>query len=175
MMKKKFHSIDVGGNVPDTFRAVIEIPQENRNKYEIHDGLLMLDRVLHAPLSYPMNYGFIPNTKAKDGDPLDVLVWSRYPFTPLCVVPSRALGMLKMRDEEGEDNKILAVTLNDAFFDGFQDVDNVQENLLKEVSHFFKRYKELEENKTTKVKGWYNKKTAKEYIIEAVKRYKNRH
>jgi len=168
-----YHDIELGDNVPETFRAVIEIPRESRNKYEMHDELLILDRVLHSSLTYPTNYGFIPRTKAKDGDALDVLVWSRFPLDPRCIVNVRALGMLKMRDEEGEDNKILAVPFNDPFFVETLDIDDVQEGFKKEITQFFKRYKELEEGKTTEVKGWFDKELAKQYLLEAIDRYKN--
>lgn len=168
-----YHDIELGDNVPESFRAVIEIPRESRNKYEMHDELLILDRVLHSSLTYPTNYGFIPRTRAKDGDALDVLVWSRFPLDPRCIVNVRPLGMLKMRDEEGEDNKILAVPFNDPFFVETSDIDDVQEGFKKEITQFFKRYKELEEGKTTKVKGWFDKELAKQYLLEAIERYKN--
>jgi inorganic pyrophosphatase len=166
-----YHDIDIGENVPEIFRAVIEIPRESRNKYEMHDELLILDRVLHSSLTYPTNYGFIPQTQAKDGDALDVLVWSRFPLDPRCVVTVRPLGMLKMRDEQGEDNKILAVPYNDPFFEDTLDIEDVQEGFLKEMTQFFKRYKELEEGKTTTVKGWFPKEVAKEYLLDAMERY----
>ncbi len=167
-----YHDIDVGDKVPENFRAVIEIPRDSRNKYEIHEELLILDRVLHSSLRYPTNYGFIPKTKAKDGDALDILVWSRFPLDTRCVVIVRPLGMLKMRDEEGEDNKILAVLINDPFFEDTKGIEDVQEGFLNEMTQFFKRYKELEEGKNTQVEGWFDKETAKDYILEAMERYK---
>ncbi|TFF93914.1 MAG: inorganic diphosphatase [Promethearchaeota archaeon] len=168
-----YHDIEIGDKVPEIFRAVIEIPRESRNKYEIHDELLILDRVLHSSLTYPTNYGFIPRTLAKDGDALDVLVWSRFPLDPRCIVTVRPLGILKMKDEEGEDNKVLAVPFNDPFFEDTLDINDVQEGFKKEMTQFFKRYKELEEGKTTKIEGWFNKTTAKEFILKAMERYKN--
>jgi inorganic pyrophosphatase len=170
-----FHDIEIGENVPETFRAIIEIPRDSRNKYELQGELLILDRVLHSSLSYPTNYGFIPRTKAKDGDALDVLVWSRFPLDTRCVVIVRPLGMLKMRDEEGEDNKILAVLINDPFFEDTRGIKDVQEGFLKEMTQFFKRYKELEEGKTTQIGGWFNKEEAKKNILEAMERYKKLH
>jgi len=168
-----YHDIEIGDKVPEIFRAVIEIPRESRNKYEIHDELLILDRVLHSSLTYPTNYGFIPRTLAKDGDALDVLVWSRFPLDPRCIVTVRPLGILKMKDEEGEDNKVLAVPFNDPFFEDTLDINDVQDGFKKEMTQFFKRYKELEEDKTTKIEGWFNKATAKKFILKAMERYEN--
>lgn len=173
MIEMDYHALSLGKNAPETFRAVVEIPKESRNKYEIHEGLLQLDRVLHSPLSYPTNYGFIPRTKAKDGDALDVLVWSRFPLNPCCVVHVRPLGMLKMRDEEGIDNKILAVPRKDPFFKYAEGVHDVQESLLNEMAQFFRRYKELEEDKITEVEGWFGREEAKKVIMEGTERYRN--
>ncbi|MBD3197488.1 MAG: inorganic pyrophosphatase [Candidatus Lokiarchaeota archaeon] len=170
-----YHDIDVGKEIPESFQAVIEIPRESRNKYEIEGELLILDRVLHSSLSYPTNYGFIPKTHAKDGDALDILVWSRYPLHPRCIVTARPLGVLKMKDEQGEDNKVLAVPVNDPFFEETLEIQDVQEGFLKEITQFFKRYKELEEGKATEVKGWFGGEVAKENIVEAMERYKNMH
>jgi len=169
----KYHELDHGSNIPDTFRVVVEIPLHSRNKYEIHEGLLKLDRVLHSSLIYPANYGFIPRTLAKDGDALDVLVWTRFPLASMAIVEVRPLAMLKMKDEEGEDNKILVVPIHDHFYKRTRGLDSVQEGLLNEIDQFFRRYKELEEGKDTDVVGWFGKKEAKNCIMESAKRYQN--
>lgn len=175
MEKSSYHSLDIGKNVPNSFKAVVEIPRESRNKYEIKNNYLTLDRVLHSPLLYPTNYGFIPQTKAKDGDALDTLIWTRFPLDPRCIVSVRPIGILEMRDEEGIDNKILAVPTNDPFFREIKSIKDVQNNLLREMSQFFRRYKELEEEKTTQVKNWYGKDKAKSTILEAKERYEHLH
>jgi inorganic pyrophosphatase len=169
----KYHELDPGSNIPISFRVVVEIPLHSRNKYEIHDGFLYLDRVLHSSLIYPANYGFIPQTLAKDGDALDVLIWTRFPLTSTAIVKVRPLAMLKMKDEEGEDNKILVVPIHDHFYKRTKGLNDVQEGLLNEIDQFFRRYKELEEEKDTNVVGWFEKNEAKRCIMEAVERYKN--
>mgnify|MGYP006292023525 CR=1 FL=1 len=169
----KYHEKEQTKDIPETFYVVVEIPSQCRNKYEIHNGFLMLDRVLHSSLIYPLNYGFLPQTLAKDGDALDALIWTRFPLASLAVVHVRPLAMLKMEDEEGEDNKILTVPLNNNFFNQTREFEDIQKGLLSEIKQFFRRYKELEEGKDTKVLGWFGKKEAKDCILESLKRYKN--
>jgi inorganic pyrophosphatase len=166
----RYHDFGLGEKCPEIFNVVVEIPKDSRNKYEIEGGFLILDRVLHSSLSYPTNYGFLPQTLAKDGDALDALVWSRYALVPQCIVKVRPLGVLKMRDEEGEDNKILAIPIKEHFFDDLKDIEDVQEGFLKEISQFFLRYKELEEGKVSEIDGWFGKKEAKQFIKKAYER-----
>ncbi|TFF98138.1 MAG: inorganic diphosphatase [Promethearchaeota archaeon] len=169
-----YHELDFGSNIPDSFLAVVEIPLHSRNKYEIHEGFLNLDRVLHSSLIYPANYGFIPRTLAKDGDALDVLVWTRFPLASMAIVEVRPLAMLKMKDEAGEDNKILVVPIHDHFYKRTRGLKDVQEGLLNEIDQFFRRYKELEEGKDTDVVGWFDKEEAKKCIMDSVERYKKK-
>ncbi|MFO8018385.1 MAG: inorganic diphosphatase [Promethearchaeia archaeon] len=169
----KYHDKQQTTDIPKNFYVVVEIPSQSRNKYEMEDGFLMLDRVLHSSLIYPLNYGFIPQTLAKDGDALDALIWTRFPLTSPSIVQVRPLAMLKMIDEAGEDNKILTVPINDNFFSQTEGYEDIQKGLLSEIKQFFRRYKELEEGKESKVQGWFGKKEAKDCIRDSLERYKN--
>lgn len=152
--------------------AVIEIPQGSQNKYEVDHKThqIRLDRVLHSSFHYPTEYGFLPDTLAEDGDPLDVLVFASYPTFPGCVVSARIIGVMHMTDDKGPDDKLLAVAADDPRFDHVQQIGDLAPHLLKEVSHFFLRYKELEKKQVTvgDVKGV---EVAKSLYESAKKRY----
>src|SRR5476651_1757343 len=115
---------DVAPGVPSAFTAVVEIPLGSSNKYELDkaSGLLKLDRVLHSAVFYPANYGFIPQTLADDGDPLDVLILAAEPVYPLTLVAARAIGLMTMKDQDEIDHKIVAVHVNDPEFNSYRDV-----------------------------------------------------
>ena len=132
--------------VRDAFPVVIEIPKGSKNKYELdkETGLLKLDRVLHSAVHYPANYGFIPRTFCDDGDPLDALVLSQEPVYPLTLVEARAIGVMRMRDEKGIDDKIVAVSVHDPAFSGYTDKAQLPAHLLLELRRFFEDYKALE-------------------------------
>lgn len=142
--------------------AIIEIPRGSRNKYEVdHEtGAIRLDRVLFSSVHYPTDYGFIPDTHAADGDPLDVLVIVEEPTFPGCRVPIRPIGVLRMRDEKGVDEKILAVPTGDPRFDDIQDIKNLGSHWLAEIENFFNTYKVLE-GKYSYVEGWLGADEAK--------------
>ncbi|MBV9280256.1 MAG: inorganic diphosphatase [Chloroflexi bacterium] len=152
--------------------VIIEIPQGSRNKYEYdHEAhFIRLDRVLHSSVHYPTDYGFIPNTLSNDGDPLDVLVVVYEPTFPGCHLPARPIGVLKMRDEKGEDEKILAVPVGEPRFDDIHDLDDLPPHQLREIENFFATYKLLEE-KDTELLGWDHKRAARKLIDEALARY----
>ena len=135
--------------------AIVEIPRGSRNKYEVdHDtGAIRLDRVLFSSVHYPTDYGFIPGTKAADGDPIDVLVIVEEPTFPGCRVEIRLIGVLLMRDEKGVDEKMLAVPVGDPRFDEIQDIRDLQKHWLAEIENFFNTYKVLE-SKYSYVEGW---------------------
>jgi inorganic pyrophosphatase len=135
--------------------AVIEIPKGSRNKYEYDhaSGAIRLDRVLFSSVHYPADYGFVPGTRAADGDPLDVLVLVDEPTFPGCHMTVRPIGVLVMRDEKGEDEKILAVPIADPRLDEIRDISDVNEHLRAEIENFFATYKVLE-GKPTQVCGW---------------------
>ena len=166
-----WHDIPVGK--PDELNVIVEIPQGSSNKYELdkETGLIRLDRVNYGPTHYPTNYGFIPQTKAEDGDAVDVLVLSSLPVNPGTVIPSRVIGMLEMEDEEGIDTKILAVpTVKvDPFFANINDVSDIDTALKNKIKHFFDHYKEIEPGKWVKTKDFKGKDTALVAIRQSLK------
>ena len=129
------------------FPVIIEIPKGSKNKYELdkQTGLLRLDRVLHSAVYYPADYGFIPRTYCDDGDPLDALVLSQEPVYPLTIVQARAIGVMRMRDEKGIDDKIVAVSVGDPAFADYRDKAQLPGHVLREVRRFFEDYKALEQ------------------------------
>jgi inorganic pyrophosphatase len=135
--------------------AIVEIPRGSRNKYEVdHEtGAIRLDRVLFSSVHYPTDYGFIPGTKSADGDPLDVLIIIEEPTFPGCHIEIRPIGVLRMRDEKGVDEKILAVPVSDPKFDEIQDISDLSKQWLAEIENFFNTYKMLE-RKESSVEGW---------------------
>jgi inorganic pyrophosphatase len=151
----------------------IEIPKDNSIKYELDkdSGVIMVDRFLHTAMYYPANYGFIPNTLADDGDPVDVLVLSEHSVAPGTVIPSQIIGMLEMEDEEGIDAKLLAVpTVKiDPLFGTITAIADVPEATKNKIKHFFEVYKALEPGKWVKVKNWLEKGDALAVIAKAIK------
>ncbi len=142
-----WHDVEPGENMlPMRFNAIIEIPLGSSNKYELDkkSGLLKLDRVLHSAVYYPANYGFIPQTLAEDGDPLDVLVLGAEPVYPLTLVAARAIGLMTMKDQEEMDHKIIAVHVNDPEFNSYHDVHQLPPHKLAVIKRFFEDYKSLE-------------------------------
>lgn len=155
----------IGPNAPESFNTVIEIPRYSTNKYEIdpETGMVLLDRVLFSPLFYPFDYGYIPQTLYLDGDPLDVLVMISHPTIPGCVVEASAIGVLEMRDEKGPDEKVLCVAKKDPRFGYRKSLEEVSEHTLKEIMHFFRVYKDLED-KSVDVVGWHGPEVANALI-----------
>jgi inorganic pyrophosphatase len=135
--------------IATAFPVVIEIPKGSKNKYELdkETGLLRLDRVLYSAVYYPADYGFIPRTYCDDGDPLDVLVLAQEPVYPLTIVEARAIGVMRMRDEKGGDDKILAVSVHDPEFADYTDKNQLPAHVLRQVQRFFQDYKVLEQKK----------------------------
>jgi inorganic pyrophosphatase len=133
-------------SVQRSFPVVIEVPKGSKNKYELdkETGLLRLDRVLFSAVHYPANYGFIPRTFCDDGDPLDALVLSQEPVHPLTLVDARAVGAMRMRDEKGIDDKIVAVSVHDPAFADYTDKSQLPNHVLREMQRFFEDYKRLE-------------------------------
>lgn len=154
-------------------KAFIEIPTGSQNKYEYDSelGKFVLDRVLYSPMHYPTEYGYLENTLALDGDPLDILVYTTFPTFPGCVIESRVIGVLKMSDDKGKDEKLLAVPVNDPRFNEVNDITDLPEHILKEIAHFFKVYKDLE-NKETIIEGWEGPEEAAKLIDECIERFK---
>ena len=137
---------------PENFVSVIEITKGSKNKYELdkESGFLRLDRILYTATHYPANYGFIPRTLSEDGDPLDVLVLCQEKLEPLSIVECYPIGMITMIDENEEDEKIIAIPLNDPFLNNYKDISELPQHQFQEIKHFFEIYKYLE-NKRTRV------------------------
>ena len=158
--------------VKTSFPAIIEIPKGSTNKYELdkETGLLRLDRVLYSAVYYPADYGFIPRTYCDDGDPLDVLVLGQEPVFPLTVVEARAVGVMRMRDEKGIDDKIVAVSVRDPAFAGIDAKDQLPAHVLRQVRRFFEDYKVLE-NKQVVVEDLLGSHEALQIILDAMEFY----
>jgi inorganic pyrophosphatase len=157
-----------GTQPDDEVTALIEIPRGSRNKYELdpETGRLKLDRVLYSSVHYPADYGFIPETLAGDGDPLDILVLVQEPTFPGCLVPARPVGGLDMDDEKGSDFKIVAVPVGDPRYAHVYEMTDLGEHWAKEIETFFETYKWLEPGQT-EVLGWHTAVEAKAVIVEA--------
>lgn len=169
-------TVKTGKNPPDEINVVIEIPKGSNIKYEIDDetGALFVDRKLFTAMFYPCNYGFVPQTKEKDGDPVDVLVLGNDAVVPTSVIRANPVGVLITEDEEGQDAKVVAVPIAkvDPSFSEVRDVDTIPQHIKDQIKHFFEHYKELEKGKYVKVTGWQDKETAKKKISEAMQSYK---
>lgn len=165
--------LSAGKNPPEEVNVFVEIPQGASVKYELdkESGVIMVDRFAFTAMVYPFNYGFVPQTHAEDGDPVDVLVISTYQVAPGTVIPSRPIGMLEMEDEAGIDTKILAVPTKkvDPFMSNINDIDDLDETTKKKIQHFFNHYKELEPGKWVKTKNFLSKEEAYKSIKKAMK------
>lgn len=155
--------------------VMVEIPKGSRNKYEYDQRRkrLKFDRMLFSSVHYPSDYGFIEETLALDGDALDALVLVWEPTFPGCMIEAKPVGLFKMWDEKGPDEKILCVPLHDPLWNPIESLSDVPPHLLKEIEHFFSIYKELEEKKTG-VEGWEDRDSAVRIIKESQQRFKKR-
>ena len=146
-----WHDINGERIKKDNFVSVIEIQKNGRNKYELdkETGMLRLDRILYTATHYPANYGFIPRTYAGDGDPLDVLVICHEEIVPLTLVETYPIGVLKMIDGGEEDEKIIAIPVNDPYLNNYKNITELPTQLLDEIMHFFEVYKQLEKKQTS--------------------------
>ncbi len=153
--------------------VVVEIPKGSRNKYEIdhHTGAIWLDRHLFTATSYPADYGFVPDTLAEDGDPLDALVMLDEPTVPGCHIHARPIGVFWMRDEAGPDAKLLCVPSTDARWEYIHDLSDMQPHLRHEIAHFFEVYKALEPAKSTEVGSWDGVAAAEAEVESARRRF----
>ena len=155
------------------FPAIVEIPKGSTNKYELdkQTGLLRLDRVLHSAVYYPADYGFIPRTYCEDGDPLDVLVLGQEPVYPLTIVEARAIGVMRMRDEKGIDDKIVSVSVRDPSVAEYGDKAQLPSHVMRQVRRFFEDYKVLEQ-KHVVVEDLLGPSEAVAIIAEALEMYR---
>ncbi len=146
MSAHAWHDVDPGANPEESFYCIIEISKGSKNKYELdkQTGLLKADRVLYSAVHYPANYGFIPRSYCDDEDPLDVLVLAQEPIVPMCIVECKPIGMMTMRDEKGQDDKIIAVHANDPAYTDYDDIGALPRHVIKELQRFFEDYKILE-------------------------------
>ena len=157
--------------------VVVEIPKGSRNKYEMdHDtGTIYLDRMLFTATQYPADYGFVPDTLAEDGDPLDAMVILDEPTFPGCRVRARPVAVFWMRDEKGPDAKLLCVVASDPRWATVEDMGDLPEHLLAEIGHFFDVYKQLEPDKGTETRGWEGRDAAEWAIEDSRTRYAATH
>jgi inorganic pyrophosphatase len=169
-----WHHVKINeASLETSFPAVIEIPTGSKNKYELdkETGMLRLDRVLHGAVHYPANYGFIPRTFCEDGDPLDILVLCQEPILPLSLVEVRAVGVMRMRDEKGLDDKIISVSVHDPAYSEYFDQSRLPHYRLEEIRKFFQEYKTLE-NKKVLVKDLLGPEKALSIIRDALRQYR---
>ena len=154
--------------------CVIEIPKGSRNKYEYDPDLggIKLDRFISASVVYPTDYGYVPETLAPDGDPLDVLVCVSEPTFPGCIVPAKAVGLFKMADEKGDDDHVLCVPFSDPGWNELEDVDDLPSQLRAEITHFFTVYKDLDEGKWMKVENYVGRTEALAELQASIERFK---
>jgi inorganic pyrophosphatase len=171
----RIDAIAVGHNPPEDVNVIIEVPIGGEPiKYEMDKaaGTLVVDRFLHTPMRYPGNYGFVPHTLSEDGDPIDVLVANTRPIVPGAVINVRPIGVLKMVDDAGGDEKILAVPVPKLTkrYEHVHNYTDLPRITLEQVQHFFEHYKDLEPGKWVKMQGWGDAAEAKRLINEAIAR-----
>lgn len=174
-----YSKIPAGKDLPNDIYVAIEIPANHAPiKYEIDKDTdcLFVDRFMATPMFYPANYGFIPNTLADDGDPLDVLVVTPYPVAPGSVIRARPVGVLHMTDEAGGDAKLIAVPHDklSVLYKDVKEYTDLPALLLEQIKHFFENYKDLEKGKWVKVEGWGNADAARAEITKAVAAFRSK-
>ena len=167
--------IPVGDNPPDSVNVIIEVPvggEPVKYEFDKKSGAIFVDRILHTPMRYPANYGFIPHTLSDDGDPLDCLVVTRSPFIPGCVVRARPIAVLLLEDEAGGDEKILAVPVDSTFpyYEEVEQAEDLPPIVRQQIEHFFTHYKDLEPEKWVRVGRWGDREDARRMIVEAIDR-----
>jgi inorganic pyrophosphatase len=170
-----WHGAHYGDKAPAIVKALIEIPQGSRTKYEIDKptGLLKLDRVIHSSFHYPVNYGFIPQTLGMDGDPLDILVLCSQSIQPLCLVEATVIGNMQMIDTGDKDDKIIAVASKDPSVNHITSIEALPRHFFNELKNFFEQYKVLEE-KQVQIDNFQNKEDAYKVIHEAINYYQSK-
>ena len=166
-------NIPVGSNIPEEINVIIEVGANSlpvKYEFDKDSGAVFVDRFIQTPMRYPANYGFIPHTLMGDGDPADVMVITRYPLVPGCVISCRPIGVLNMEDESGMDEKIIAVPKKkaDPYYAKVEDISDLQDIVVSQIKHFFERYKDLDVGKWVKVGDFGDAKAAKELILKSI-------
>jgi len=170
--------VNSGKNIPNEINVIIEIPAHSDPvKYELdkETGAMFVDRFMSTAMHYPCNYGYVPHTLSKDGDPVDVLVLSPVPLISGAVIACRPVGVLLMADEAGDDAKVLALPI-DKLSKSYRKINSYRdlpEDLLNQISHFFEHYKDLDEGKWVRVDGWGGVDEAKQEILNSLKMYQD--
>lgn len=174
MIQHPWHETAIGKNPPEFVNGIIEIPKGSRAKYEVdkESGLIKLDRVIFASMYYPLNYGFIPQTMGEDHDPLDIVVLTQVSVVPLCLIPSKVIGVMQMVDRGEADDKIIAVAEQDPSVSMINDVKDLPDHLRAELKHFFENYKTLE-NKKVVVDEFLSREQAHKIITTSIDFYKS--
>lgn len=165
--------IPIGEDPPHSLNVIIEVPvggEPVKYEFDKKSGALFVDRILHTPMRYPANYGFVPHTLSPDGDPLDALVVARSPFIPGSVVRVRPIAVLKLEDEAGGDEKLLTVPVDATFpyYSKINESSDMPEIVMQQIEHFFTHYKDLEKKKWVRVGQWGGADEAKRIIVEAI-------
>lgn len=171
----RIDAIPVGSNPPHDVNVIIEVPIGGEPvKYEMDkaSGAMFVDRFLHTAMRYPGNYGFVPHTLSDDGDPIDVLIINRRPLIPGAVMNCRPIGVLRMKDEKGDDEKVIAAPSHHVspMYDKVLSHTDLPEMQLRQIAHFFERYKDLEAGKWVKIIGWGDADDARRLILDAIAR-----
>jgi len=174
-MNKSFnpwHDVSPGDRTPDYVNGIIEIPKGTRAKYELdkQSGMLRLDRVLFSSVYYPANYGFIPQSYCDDKDPLDILIICQIDIVPLCIVPAKVIGVMRMLDGGEADDKIITVAAGDPSVNHFNDISELPQHFISELKSFFEDYKKLE-HKVAVVEDFLDKKVAMKIILDSFALY----
>jgi inorganic pyrophosphatase len=162
--------------MPDPLVCIVEIPKGGRNKYEYDPELggIKFDRLLMSAATYPTDYGYLRDTLGLDGDPLDALVCLHEPTFPGCLIPVNAIGLFKMTDEKGSDDKIICVPVHDPYWNGYQELEQLPLLLRQEIEQFFGIYKDLEEGKSVQIEGWHTRTEAIAEIESSRERFRLR-
>ncbi|QLH75275.1 MAG: inorganic diphosphatase [Methanomassiliicoccales archaeon] len=165
-----------GRNPPEIINVIIETPMGSKNKYEVSKeyDYILLDRVLHSSVVFPLAYGLVPRTYYDDGDPVDAMVIMSEHTFPGCVVEARPIGILHMTDEKGKDDKILCVATGDPRNNEYHELEDIPSHYLNEIAEFFKTYKRLEEGKHTEVLGWEGRAVAIDAISYSLSLFRDK-
>lgn len=173
----RLDAISIGQNPPQEVNVIVEVPIGGEPiKYEMDKeaGTMVVDRFLYTAMRYPGNYGFIPHTLSEDGDPVDALIVSQRTLVPGAVIATRPVGVLKMRDEAGGDEKIVAVPVTRITrrYDSVRDISDLPPIIVEQIEHFFTHYKDLESGKWAETDGWGDHAEAERLIVEAIERHR---